>query len=117
MSLRHGMRYKGGPKTHQDSGNDGDDDTFARKRARGLLKTRISLAIKDHGDDGTRDSCSEQQGVPNWLKDVTRDNANDQSNANGNRKRRSQASHIDGGNQQEVGKIEDRAAHKRIEKI
>jgi len=111
------MRYKGGPKAHKDSGNDGDDEALARKRVRGSWKTGISLAVKDHGDDRRRDAHGKQQGIPFGLKDVTRHNANDESNANGNREGRSQAGHIDRGNEQEVRKIEDSAADERIEKI
>src|SRR6267378_5190809 len=48
-SLGHRVSYEGRPKTHQDSGDDADNDAFLRNGGGDFFQAAVGLAIEDHG--------------------------------------------------------------------
>ena len=88
-------------------------NAFPRNRAARAGQTAVGLAIKDHGDNRAGYANAARSPVALRLERVARNDSDHQSDSDRNRKGDRKSGHVDGGDQQQVGQIEDGAANQR----
>ena len=109
--MRHGVGDERRPEPHQNSRNDADDNAFLRGGAARAGQTPVRFAVHDYSDDGASDPGGEQRAIAPGLQNITQNYTDHESNPDGHWKRNGQASHINRGDQKEVGQIENRSPY------
>ncbi len=100
-------------RAHQQAGDEREHDT-ARGGGLGVgLALAVSGGVEEDGHGNQGNSAEEEQGIGRGADEVTGNRADDQRQADADGEGDSEAGHIDGGDQQQVGDVEDDTAEQR----
>src|ERR1700674_3861128 len=110
VATRHGACDKRRPKPHQNAGDDAGNDALPRDGAVYLREVAVGFAVQSDGNHRAKDAGSEHAGVALWLQNVAGDDADDQRDADGNRKGDGQTGHINASYEQKISEVEYGAA-------
>src|SRR5579862_9270114 len=81
FSLGHRMSDERRPNAHQNSGHHTSDDALFRDCAISCGQRTVRFSIEDYRNHGASDSRSKQHHIALWLKDVARNDADHERNA------------------------------------
>ena len=70
VAVRHRMRNKRRPKSHQNSGDHAGDNALLRYRAACAGQAAVRFAVEDHGDERAHHAGREQCSITLGLQDV-----------------------------------------------
>src|ERR1700751_3397494 len=108
VAVRHGMGRKWRPSTHQDTGDDASDESFARGS---LIAAELAVrfAVQHHRQDAAEQTGGNHFYVALGLEDVAQNRSRYQSDADRHRESGGEAHHVNAGDEEKICEVENYA--------